>query len=190
MLRIQCAIACLAMLTLSAGAQVTGSPADEGANDLARAGTPPRLLHADAASYPDDPSLARTRHTCVISVVIGKDGKLRSAQLENTQPSPFDRAALEAVQRAEFAPATLIRRSGGSAHASVGSISRRWSAGESHHGSGTHVQTSQSQVRSHRRVHGRSQETRHSGRGLAVICGDGERRGDRYPDPETPGRRA
>ncbi len=106
-LRIQCAIACMALLTLSAGAQVTGSPADEGANDFGRAGTPPRLLHADAVSYPSDASLVHTRHTCVISVVIGKGGELRSAQLENTQPSPFDAAALESVQRATFAPANL-----------------------------------------------------------------------------------
>lgn len=107
MLKLPCAIACFAMLTVSAWAQAAGSPGDDGGNDLDRGGTPPRLLHAAAASYPDDASLARTRHTCVISVVVGRDGKLRSAKLENTQPSPFDAAALESVQRAAFAPATL-----------------------------------------------------------------------------------
>jgi TonB family protein len=102
-----CGIAFLAMLTLSAWAQVEGSPGDEGASEGRREGTPPRLLHAEPANYPSDASLAGVRHTCVISVVIGRDGSLRSARLENTQPSPFDAAALQAVQRATFAPANL-----------------------------------------------------------------------------------
>jgi TonB family protein len=106
MRRIGCVIACLAVLTLSAWAQVPGSQADDSNNDLQHAGTPPRLLHADPVNYPADASLARTRHTCVVSVVIGKDGKLRSAQLENTQPSPFDASALESVRSATFSPAT------------------------------------------------------------------------------------
>ena len=104
---VACGIAFLAMLTLSAWAQAGGSRSDEGANDGPREGTPPRLIHADPVNDSGDSSMARTRHTCVISVVIGRDGKLRSAQLENTQPSPFDSAALDSVQRATFSPATL-----------------------------------------------------------------------------------
>lgn len=107
MLKLQCAIACFAMLTVSAWAQAAGSPGDDGGNDLQRGGTPPKLLHADPVSYPDDASLARTRHTCVVSVVVGRDGKLRSAILENTQPSPFDASALESVRSATFSPATM-----------------------------------------------------------------------------------
>lgn len=106
MLKFSCVIVCFAMLTASAWTQAAGSPADDGVNDLERGGTPPRLLHADAVSYPDGVGLARIRHTCVISVVVGRDGKLRSAQLENTQPSPFDPSALESVRNATFSPAT------------------------------------------------------------------------------------
>lgn len=102
---IPCAIASVAILSLTAWAQA-GSPANDDANDVPRAGTPPRVVHADAVSYPADASLARTRHTCVISVVVGRDGSLRSAQLENTEPSPFDAAALDSVRKATFSPAT------------------------------------------------------------------------------------
>jgi TonB family protein len=106
MKKVGCAMVCFAMLTMSGRAQVPESPADDGANDAPRASTPPRLIHADPVTYPSDASLARTRHTCVISVVIGRDGTLRSAQLENSQSSAFDTPALESVRRATFSPAT------------------------------------------------------------------------------------
>ena len=109
---IRCAVACFVLLTLGAGVHMEGLQAEIGEDGLQRAGIPPRLLHADPVSYPADAS-STTRHTCVISVVIGRDGQLRSAHLENTRPSPFDGPALESVQHATFSAASLNDRAVG-----------------------------------------------------------------------------
>lgn len=102
-----CILACFAMLALGARAQTMSSPAARGIDDDRRQSTPPRILHADPVSYPADPGLARVRHTCVVSVTIGKDGKTTSAELENTRPSPFDAGALASVKNATFSPANM-----------------------------------------------------------------------------------
>lgn len=70
----------------------------------------PKLIHAVPAEYPSDAGTGQTRHTCVFGVVIGADGSVRSAELENAHPSPFDASALQAVKASTFSAASLNGR--------------------------------------------------------------------------------
>lgn len=67
----------------------------------------PHLIHAVSADYPSDAGAGQAPHTCVFGVVIGADGSVRSAQLENLHPSPFDASALAAVKASTFSAAAL-----------------------------------------------------------------------------------
>ena len=68
---------------------------------------PPKPARAAPANYPADPQLAKVKHICVVSAIIGIDGTPTSVQLENTHQSPFDASAIEAVKQSTFSPGTL-----------------------------------------------------------------------------------
>jgi TonB family protein len=69
--------------------------------------TRPHLIHAATAEYPANPGVADMRHACVVRTVVGPDGTVTAVDVENSEPSPFDQAAMKAVSQSSFSPGTL-----------------------------------------------------------------------------------
>lgn len=111
MRHIYLALILLGSLTSNASSQVSDPQPDENGIYYQRGGIiAPQLIHATQADYPSGLPAAGMKHICVVSAIIGIDGIPSAVQLENTRPSPFDAAAIEAVKRSTFSPGTLHNR--------------------------------------------------------------------------------
>lgn len=101
-------VLCLAVAQGGLMAQLKSPLPDENGVFVLQGGvTRPEIVRPAPAAYPDDPQLAQTRHTCVVSVVVGPDGSVESTDLENANPSAFDANALTAVKASTFTPGTV-----------------------------------------------------------------------------------
>ncbi len=68
---------------------------------------PPELDHPPPVRYPDAAKQNRVQGTVVIGVSIGEDGKVREPYLLSSAGQLLDDAALDAVRKYQFKPATL-----------------------------------------------------------------------------------
>jgi TonB family protein len=68
---------------------------------------PPKLSRFIEAEYPPSALAARTSTSVLISIQIGADGRVEAASIARPGGPEFDRAALEAVRRFVFEPASL-----------------------------------------------------------------------------------
>ncbi len=101
-------VLCVAIVQCGLVAQLESPLPDENGVFVLQGGVMrPEIVRPAPAAYPDDPKLAQTRHTCVVSVVVGPDGSLESTDLENANPSAFDGSALAAVKASTFTPGTV-----------------------------------------------------------------------------------
>ena len=68
---------------------------------------PPQLLEFVEATYPPEARAAELEATVELQITIAVDGSVTDAQVVEPQGNGFDEAALEAVRRFRFSPATV-----------------------------------------------------------------------------------
>jgi len=68
--------------------------------------TPPHATYAPDPNYPDKERKARHRGTVVLGLVVGSDGLPRDITVSRPLSSKFDEAAVDAVKKWRFSPAT------------------------------------------------------------------------------------
>jgi len=96
--------------TFAWGQTVAPLPDKDGVYSMGNGVTPAKLIHAEMAEYPSDPSPAAKKHVVALRVVIGVDGTPGVTELVNAHPSPFDDAAIVAVKASQFLPASYQGR--------------------------------------------------------------------------------
>lgn len=92
------------------GQAVESQPDKDGVYSMGMGLTPAKLIHAVAAEYPSDPSLAKERHVVALRIVVGTDGTPGVIDRLNVDPSPFDDVAIAAVKASQFAPGVFKGR--------------------------------------------------------------------------------
>jgi bla regulator protein blaR1 len=83
------------------------NPAGEPVYRLDEIDTPPQVIEAVAPEYPIEAKEKNIEGKVLLKFIIGKDGSVLEPQVVSTElPGPFDKAALEAVAKYRFKPAT------------------------------------------------------------------------------------
>jgi len=99
----------------SQGASETSS-VDQGTSGLAKpcsdknpppCATPPRLVHRVSAEYSDEARRANYQGTCVVSAVVGTDGRTSHLHMLSSVGMGLDEKAMEAVRKWKFKPAMM-----------------------------------------------------------------------------------
>ncbi|MGB6191461.1 MAG: energy transducer TonB [Terracidiphilus sp.] len=67
----------------------------------------PKLVHTAPAEFPADWMGKGLKLRCIVSTVIGTDGRPKSMSVEEPKAGPFGTAAMEAIRQSEFKPGTL-----------------------------------------------------------------------------------
>ncbi|HZO12256.1 MAG TPA: TonB family protein, partial [Polyangiaceae bacterium] len=96
-LRVRACAAITILIAASIGGAVRAQPADI---------EPPRVLEHIDAIYPSSELAQGTETTVVVHVTVEKDGHVSDAEVVESGGAAFDEAALAAVQRWRFQPAT------------------------------------------------------------------------------------
>ncbi len=65
------------------------------------------LVHAVPATAPDDSKLEGQKYVCALLVEVGEDGVPKRIAVANKAASPFDKAAIFAVQKSQFEPGSF-----------------------------------------------------------------------------------
>jgi TonB family protein len=87
-------------------AQVRGAYHDDrGEHYSAMPAKKPKLLHASTADCPEGSE--HLKQVVTLQATVGSDGTVTDVKLISAQASPVDEAAIEAVRKSTFAPATL-----------------------------------------------------------------------------------
>ena len=69
--------------------------------------TPPRLVHRVSAEYSDEARRANYQGTCVVSAVVGTDGRTSHLHMLSSVGMGLDEKAMEAVRKWKFKPAMM-----------------------------------------------------------------------------------
>jgi TonB family protein len=87
----------------TSGEADAGAPA---ADAGALADGPPRVLRFAEAEYPEEEQRAGREASVMLELTVNVEGRAQDVRVVESAGAAFDRAAIEAVQRFEFAPAT------------------------------------------------------------------------------------
>ncbi len=66
----------------------------------------PHAIYSPDPDYPDKERKARHKGTVLVDLVVGVDGLPRDLKISRTLSKDFDRAAMDAVKKWKFSPAT------------------------------------------------------------------------------------
>jgi len=80
--------------------------APEQVYDVRNGVKPPRAIYAPDPEYTDKARKERQQGTVVIKMVVGSDGLPRDIKVSRTLSPEFDKAAIDAVKKWKFTPAT------------------------------------------------------------------------------------
>lgn len=95
----------LARAQFTAGTTGASSDADAGA-PAAPSDAPPRVVRFAEAEYPESERQANREASVLLELTVGVDGRATDVRVIESAGDAFDRAAVEALGRFEFAPAT------------------------------------------------------------------------------------
>jgi TonB family protein len=101
-------VAALASGACQAQEQSGNTQIQDGQEPILKVGngvSPPRIIHQEEPEFSEQARASRYQGTCVLSVVVGEDGKPRDIKVTRRLGMGLDEKAVEAVQAWRFEPA-------------------------------------------------------------------------------------